>query len=143
MVVFVYLDRLLVSQVLVNSELVRVEYEALPTICFSCRKYGHLKEICPSLEAETGLEIGKKSDNPEPSNSMIDTTPCAASVGREQDESSIPDSLEAVGSNLVHNNPVFDGHNESKGCASLKFHRVFQEYSRKHKPNLIGRLEKR
>lgn len=25
-----------------------MEYEALPTVCFSCGKYGHVKELCPT-----------------------------------------------------------------------------------------------
>lgn len=37
----------MISQVLVNEALQRVEYEYLPTICFSCGHYGHIKEICP------------------------------------------------------------------------------------------------
>ncbi|MBA0767084.1 hypothetical protein Gotri_016039 [Gossypium trilobum] len=48
MVIFVDLDKPLVSQVMVNGELQRVEYEALPTIYFLCGKYSHLKELCPS-----------------------------------------------------------------------------------------------
>ncbi|MFQ6626889.1 hypothetical protein Gotur_005332, partial [Gossypium turneri] len=55
------LDKHLVSQVLVNGELLWVEYEALPTICFSCGKYGHLKEMCPSLAANKGNETRKIS----------------------------------------------------------------------------------
>ncbi|MBA0788264.1 hypothetical protein Gotri_026714 [Gossypium trilobum] len=51
------LDRPLVFQVWVNGELQRVEYETLPTICFSCGKCGHLKEMCPSPVADGGAEI--------------------------------------------------------------------------------------
>ncbi|MBA0837318.1 hypothetical protein Goarm_009487 [Gossypium armourianum] len=56
MTVFVDLDRPLVSQVLVNEELQRVEYEALPTICFSYGKYGHTKEMCSSPTMTTNSE---------------------------------------------------------------------------------------
>ncbi|KAH1114377.1 hypothetical protein J1N35_007755 [Gossypium stocksii] len=62
------LDRPLVSRVLVNGELVRVEYEALLTICFSCGQYGHLKEICTLPMAEKIFEIREASDNSELSN---------------------------------------------------------------------------
>ncbi|PPD75432.1 hypothetical protein GOBAR_DD27638 [Gossypium barbadense] len=48
MAAFVDLDKSPVSQVFVNKELQRVEYEVLPTIYFSCEKYGHTKEMCPS-----------------------------------------------------------------------------------------------
>ncbi|MBA0608789.1 hypothetical protein Godav_020972 [Gossypium davidsonii] len=41
------LDKSPVSQVFVNKELQQVEYEVLPTIYFSCEKYGHTKEMCP------------------------------------------------------------------------------------------------
>ncbi|KAA3480192.1 leucine-rich repeat receptor-like protein kinase PEPR2 [Gossypium australe] len=43
--VFINLDKPLVSQVLVESAVQR----ALPTVCFSCGKYGHVKELCPSV----------------------------------------------------------------------------------------------
>ncbi|MBA0843111.1 hypothetical protein Goarm_000325 [Gossypium armourianum] len=61
MAVLVDLDKPLVSQVLVNGELQRVEYEALPTICFSCGKYGHLKKLCASPATGKGTETGKIS----------------------------------------------------------------------------------
>ncbi|MBA0628769.1 hypothetical protein Godav_023429 [Gossypium davidsonii] len=59
MVKFLDLDRPLVFQVWVNGELQWVEYEALPTICFSCGKCGHLKEMYPSPVAESKNVIGK------------------------------------------------------------------------------------
>ncbi|MBA0832731.1 hypothetical protein Goarm_017099 [Gossypium armourianum] len=46
----------LVSQVLVNSVLQRVEYESLPTIRYTCGKYGHTKEICPLKERISMVE---------------------------------------------------------------------------------------
>ncbi|KAH1030972.1 hypothetical protein J1N35_043146, partial [Gossypium stocksii] len=61
MPVFVDLDKPLVSQVLVHGELQRVEYEALPTICFSCGKYSHLKKLCSSPATSKGNETGKIS----------------------------------------------------------------------------------
>ncbi|MBA0743252.1 hypothetical protein Gogos_005957 [Gossypium gossypioides] len=35
-------------RMLVNGQLERVEIEALSEVCFSCGKYGHLKNLCPS-----------------------------------------------------------------------------------------------
>ncbi|MBA0723048.1 hypothetical protein Golax_003665 [Gossypium laxum] len=49
------------SQVMVNGELQRVEYQVLPTICFSCGKYGHLKEQCTSPAAEKIIVSREKS----------------------------------------------------------------------------------
>ncbi|MFQ6666673.1 hypothetical protein Gotur_032949 [Gossypium turneri] len=46
MAVFLNLDKPLVSQVMVDEAVQRVEYEALSTICFSCGRYGHMKEMC-------------------------------------------------------------------------------------------------
>ncbi|KAK5792916.1 hypothetical protein PVK06_034047 [Gossypium arboreum] len=34
----------------------RVEYEALLTICFTCGKYGHTKELCVSLQSKLAPE---------------------------------------------------------------------------------------
>ncbi|KAG8488864.1 hypothetical protein CXB51_016750 [Gossypium anomalum] len=36
-----------VSSVLIDGIAQRVEYEALPTVCFGCGKYGHAKYFCP------------------------------------------------------------------------------------------------
>ncbi|KAH1056723.1 hypothetical protein J1N35_034788 [Gossypium stocksii] len=47
--VFINLDKPLVSQVLVDGFVQRVEYEALPTVCFCCEKYSHVKKLCPSV----------------------------------------------------------------------------------------------
>ncbi|PPS05656.1 hypothetical protein GOBAR_AA14994 [Gossypium barbadense] len=44
MVVFINLDKPLVSQIRVNGNIQRVEYEGLPTVCFACGKYGHETE---------------------------------------------------------------------------------------------------
>ncbi|KAA3460138.1 GroES-like zinc-binding alcohol dehydrogenase family protein [Gossypium australe] len=50
MAVYINLDKPLTAQVLVNGIKQRVEYEALPAICFNCGKYGHTKELCPLLQ---------------------------------------------------------------------------------------------
>ncbi|KAG8501637.1 hypothetical protein CXB51_004070 [Gossypium anomalum] len=57
MVVYINLDKLLIAQVLVNGMKQRVEYEALPTVCFTCGKYGHTKELCMALQSELPPEI--------------------------------------------------------------------------------------
>lgn len=59
MAVFVNLDRPLISKVLVDGDVQRVEYESLPMVCFNCGKYGHVKELCLSVEVEAVLERSK------------------------------------------------------------------------------------
>lgn len=49
LLVFINLNKPLVSQVTVESVTQRVEYEALPTVCFECGKYDHFKEVCPKV----------------------------------------------------------------------------------------------
>lgn len=41
--VVVDLEKPLTSQLRVNGRLQRMKFEALPEVCFSCGKYGHLK----------------------------------------------------------------------------------------------------
>ncbi|KAL9416731.1 hypothetical protein AB3S75_039842 [Citrus x aurantiifolia] len=44
----------LISQFLLDGRIQRIEYEALPTICFGCGKYGHISSSCPdNLSLET------------------------------------------------------------------------------------------
>ncbi|PPR93435.1 hypothetical protein GOBAR_AA27226 [Gossypium barbadense] len=50
--VYINLDKPLIAQVLVNGMNQRVEYEALPTIYFTCEKYGHTKELCALLQSD-------------------------------------------------------------------------------------------
>nr|KJB43972.1 hypothetical protein B456_007G227100 [Gossypium raimondii] len=47
MAVYVNLDKPLIFQVLINGALQRIEYEYLPVVCFSCRRYSHAKEVFP------------------------------------------------------------------------------------------------
>ncbi|MBA0580915.1 hypothetical protein Gorai_023114 [Gossypium raimondii] len=59
MAVFIDLEKSLTSHVLINGRIQRVEFEALPVVCFSCGRYGHLKNVCPfSLTALGGLDAG-------------------------------------------------------------------------------------
>ncbi|KAI9093683.1 hypothetical protein K1719_027132 [Acacia pycnantha] len=48
------LTKPLTSRIQVDGELILVEYEGLPSICFNCGRYGHLKEACPMNLASTG-----------------------------------------------------------------------------------------
>ncbi|XP_016752428.1 uncharacterized protein [Gossypium hirsutum] len=46
MAVYVNLEEPLVSQILINGRIQKVEYESLSTICFHCGRYGHVENIC-------------------------------------------------------------------------------------------------
>ncbi|XP_040973682.1 uncharacterized protein [Gossypium hirsutum] len=59
MALFINLDKPLISQICVNREMQRVVYEALPTVCFTCGKYGHVKDLC-SLSKETSDKVSDK-----------------------------------------------------------------------------------
>ncbi|MBA0701821.1 hypothetical protein Goari_026844 [Gossypium aridum] len=62
MVVYVDLDKSLISKVLVNDKFQKVEFEALSAVCFSCGRYGHVKGLCPSEMVESNLPNGKEND---------------------------------------------------------------------------------
>ncbi|KAI9108931.1 hypothetical protein K1719_020236 [Acacia pycnantha] len=55
------LTKPLISKIMVDGEIIYVEYEGLPTICFHCGRYRHLKEACPALKAPSS---GNPSENP-------------------------------------------------------------------------------
>ncbi|KAH1055068.1 hypothetical protein J1N35_033133 [Gossypium stocksii] len=71
MAVYVNLGEALISQVLINGVLQRIEYEYLPTVCFSYGHYGHSQDICPKLmnvqqgdkENSAGTEVVFKEPN--------------------------------------------------------------------------------
>lgn len=50
MVVLLDLTKPLTSKIEVDGWLLRIEYEGLPSICFSCEHYGHLEETCPAKQ---------------------------------------------------------------------------------------------
>lgn len=57
MTVYVNLKKALISQVLVNGTFQRIEYEYLPSVCFTCDHYGHVKKICSkALKAQVSVE---------------------------------------------------------------------------------------
>ncbi|PPE00605.1 hypothetical protein GOBAR_DD02386 [Gossypium barbadense] len=53
MAIYVNLDKLLVFQVIINGTIQRVEFEFFPVVCFTCGRYGHMKEVC----LRHGLEV--------------------------------------------------------------------------------------
>ncbi|KAI9086987.1 hypothetical protein K1719_031148 [Acacia pycnantha] len=55
--VIIDLTKPLISKIQVDGNLIFVEYEGLPSICFTCGRYGHLVDSCPSSMAEaTGAQ---------------------------------------------------------------------------------------
>ncbi|MBA0726490.1 hypothetical protein Golax_002314 [Gossypium laxum] len=53
MAVFINLEKLLISQILVNDTVHRVEYEVLSAVCFACDRYGHVQDLCPFVGSMT------------------------------------------------------------------------------------------
>ncbi|MBA0787424.1 hypothetical protein Gotri_006751 [Gossypium trilobum] len=56
LVVYVDLEKPLVSHILINGHKQNVEYESLSTICFHCGRYGHVENSCPFKNSETPSE---------------------------------------------------------------------------------------
>ncbi|MBA0578880.1 hypothetical protein Gorai_021151, partial [Gossypium raimondii] len=73
MVVSIDLGKPLTSQVLINGRVQQVEFEALPTICFSCGKYDHPKSSCSSSLTDQIIHGGKE-DSPTVMNNEVDPT---------------------------------------------------------------------
>ncbi|KAH1091473.1 hypothetical protein J1N35_018730 [Gossypium stocksii] len=63
--VYVNLDEPLIAQVLVNGMLQKVEYEGLPTICFTCGRY----ELCASKQSESASGVLPTGMSPAKGNS--------------------------------------------------------------------------
>ncbi|KAK5824300.1 hypothetical protein PVK06_019071 [Gossypium arboreum] len=68
LVVYINLEKPLISYV--NGAVQCIEYEALSTICFACGKYGHVKDMCPTVETEQNPTVtnGKSSIEVDKSN---------------------------------------------------------------------------
>ncbi|KAK4279990.1 hypothetical protein QN277_011676 [Acacia crassicarpa] len=48
------LTKPLISKIQVDGEIIFVEYEGLPMICFNCGRYGHLQATCPEKMTSSG-----------------------------------------------------------------------------------------
>lgn len=68
MVVYVNLDKPLISPKMINDKIQRVEYESLLMVCFHCGRYGHLKEMCPQKTTENNHVNDSMSSIPSPKN---------------------------------------------------------------------------
>ncbi|KAI9076621.1 hypothetical protein K1719_041386 [Acacia pycnantha] len=58
------LSKPLTSKIRVDGELIYVEYEGLPAICFDCGRYGHLKEACPGNSVEAAGAMPEAPHDP-------------------------------------------------------------------------------
>ncbi|KAI9115727.1 hypothetical protein K1719_013396 [Acacia pycnantha] len=61
--VVIDLTKPLTSKIQVDGDLIYVEYEGLPSICFHCGRYGHLQEACPAKMAVVNTD---SSENHQP-----------------------------------------------------------------------------
>lgn len=54
----------LIFKIQISNKLHRVKYESLPSICFECGRFGHLKDVCPysTIEKESFVEKSKVQD---------------------------------------------------------------------------------
>ncbi|MBA0642291.1 hypothetical protein Goklo_026711 [Gossypium klotzschianum] len=59
MSIYINLEKPLISEVIVNGNLQRIEYESLPVVCFSCGRYGHSKDVCLHYQATNNNMGGK------------------------------------------------------------------------------------
>ncbi|KAK5842496.1 uncharacterized protein LOC108481591 [Gossypium arboreum] len=75
----------LIGKVLVDGIAQRVEYEALPTVCFTCGNYGKVKEMCNSAVSSQNLTgLANKTDKPHADlTTVADSTP-VDSIDREK-----------------------------------------------------------
>lgn len=62
MVIYVNLDKPLVSQIRINGEIQKFIYESFPTICFKYGRYGHAKEVC-TMAVENRLHREERSSS--------------------------------------------------------------------------------
>ncbi|XP_040967803.1 uncharacterized protein [Gossypium hirsutum] len=67
----------LIGKVLVDGIAQRVEYEALPTVCFTCGRYGQVKEMCNSAVSSQNLTgHANKTEKPHADlTTVADSTP--------------------------------------------------------------------
>ncbi|MBA0741775.1 hypothetical protein Gogos_014903 [Gossypium gossypioides] len=70
MAIFVDLEKPLTFQILVNRKVQKVEFEALPAVCFTYGRYGHLKGLCLSTLIDQNIDVDKGSPIRWPRNSI-------------------------------------------------------------------------
>ncbi|KAG8472739.1 hypothetical protein CXB51_034646 [Gossypium anomalum] len=68
--VYINLEKPLISQVLVDGAIKRIEYLTFLTVCFTCGKYSHVKDMCPMAETDPNFMVasGKPSTKVDVSN---------------------------------------------------------------------------
>ncbi|MFQ6635112.1 hypothetical protein Gotur_011115 [Gossypium turneri] len=74
------IDKPLISQIMINDRLQKIEYESLPSICFSCERYGHVKELYSFLNGdkkETGGNEGLKGAKSTAKSPVVDSAKCS------------------------------------------------------------------
>lgn len=71
MTVYINLNAPLISQVLINGKIQRIEYEFLPTVCFNCGRYGQVKEACDKPSSKLGLVNDLPPSKPFPVNTSL------------------------------------------------------------------------
>ncbi|MFQ6650673.1 hypothetical protein Gotur_022816, partial [Gossypium turneri] len=57
MVVYIDLGKPLVSQILVNGVVQRIEFESLRFVYFSCGRFGHMKDLCLSIGSTKDIDV--------------------------------------------------------------------------------------
>ncbi|KAH1031419.1 hypothetical protein J1N35_043593 [Gossypium stocksii] len=82
MAVFVNLGKPLISQVIINGVTQRIEYEHLPTVCFQCGHYGHIKEICPKENRQSRTKGPQELQVNSTESSPMEATSSASSIGK-------------------------------------------------------------
>ncbi|PPD72672.1 hypothetical protein GOBAR_DD30430 [Gossypium barbadense] len=68
MAVYIDLGKPLVSQILVNGVVQKIEFESLSFVYFSCGRFGHMKDLCLGIGSTKDTDVGKEltvSDSPE------------------------------------------------------------------------------
>ncbi|KAK5838380.1 hypothetical protein PVK06_007109 [Gossypium arboreum] len=73
LVVYINLDRPLISKIYVDEATQQVEYEALPTVCFMCGKYRHAKDLCTSVMAnQKSADLVNTENNPREESTIVE-----------------------------------------------------------------------
>ncbi|MBA0715771.1 hypothetical protein Golax_014656 [Gossypium laxum] len=71
MAVYVNLEKPLVSQILINGQAQKVEYESLSTIYFHCGMHGHVENICNFRIPDSTVEVNIDSFVTAPENKKL------------------------------------------------------------------------